>query len=143
MGRRVTGRLHEQFERPELPLPSDRSTGLVFAAVALIVAYLWRAHVTTLTVALGLAGVLIAVSLAAPSILRPLNLAWMRFATLLSRIMNPVVMLVLFAVAIIPTGLIMQLVRDPLRRRRVSTDSYWIPTDHAERARQSNMKNQF
>lgn len=139
----MSGSLHEQFERPELPLPSDRSTGLVFAAVALVVAYFWRNNTTTLTVALALAVSLATVSFAAPSLLRPLNIAWMRFAVLLSRIMNPIVMLVLFAVAIIPTGLIMQLVRDPLRRRKGNVDSYWIATDPAARASQSTMKDQF
>ncbi len=139
----MTGQLHEQFERPELPLPSDRSTGFVFATVALVVAYFWRNHAITLTIALALAAVLILVSLAQPSLLRPLNIAWMRFAVLLSKVMNPIVMLVLFAIAIIPTGLIMQLVRDPLRRRKVDTNSYWIATNHAERAEQSSMKNQF
>lgn len=139
----MSGRLHEQFERPELPLPPDRSTGLVFAAVALIVAYIWRANPTTLPVALGLAAVLIAVSLMVPRILRPLNIVWMRFAVLLSRIMNPIVMLILFAIAIIPTGLIMQLIRDPLRSRKGNSDSYWIPMDRAENTHQSSMKNQF
>jgi len=139
----MAGSLHEEFARPELPLPSDRSTGLVFAVIALLVAYFWRTHPLTLTVALVLAGVLIAISLAAPSVLRPLNIAWMRFAHVLSMIMNPIVMLVLFTVAIIPTGLIMQLVRDPLRRRRVSANTYWIPRQKDERAGQSTMTNQF
>lgn len=139
----MSGNLHEQFERPELPLPSDRSTGIVFAAMALLVAYFWRAHTPTLAVALVLASLMAAISLAAPAILRPLNIRWMRFATLLSRVMNPIVMLVLFAVAIVPTGLIMQLVRDPLRRRKVEANTYWISTGNAERASPSDMKNQF
>lgn len=139
----MTGQLHEQFDRPELPLPPDRSTGLVFAVVALAVAYFWRASPTVLTVALILAAALAAVSFTVPSLLRPLNIAWMRFAVLLSRIMNPIVMLLLFAIAIVPAGLIMQLMRDPLRRRRNSTSSHWIPVSAAERSAQSNMKNQF
>jgi hypothetical protein len=139
----VAGSLHEHFERPELPLPPDRSTGLVFATVALIVAYIWRSNTTTLTIALGLAAVLVVVSFTAPLILRPLNVAWMRFSVLLSRVMNPIVMMVLFALAIVPTGLIMQAVRDPLRRRKGRADSYWIPIDRSENAHQSNMKNQF
>lgn len=139
----MSGNLHEHFDRPELPLPSDRSTGLVFAAVALVVAYLARAHTTTLTIALGSAAALAAVSFLMPSILRPLNILWMRFALLLSKVMNPIVMLLLFAVAIVPAGLIMQLTRDPLRRRKGDGVTYWLPTDQAERSSQSSMKNQF
>jgi hypothetical protein len=139
----VVGSFHEPFDRPELPLPPDRSTGLVFAAVALIVAYFWRSNTIVLTVALALAAVLAAVSVVSPSILHPLNVVWMRFALLLSKIVNPIVMLVLFAAVIVPYGLIMQLFRDPLRRRRAEAATYWLPVDQAERSRRSNMKYQF
>lgn len=139
----MSGQFHEQFDRPELPLPSDRSTGLVFAVVALVVAYLWRSSATALTVALSIAAVLAVVSFTVPSVLRPLNIAWMRFAILLSKVMNPIVMMVLFAIAIVPAGLIMQLVRDPLRKRRSGETSHWITVSHGERSAQSNMKNQF
>lgn len=131
---------HEQFERPELPLPPDRSTGLVFAAVALIVAYFWRADPIVLQASLWVAGILAAISLIYPILLRPLNIVWMRFALLLSKVMNPIVMFLLFLVAIVPAGLLMQLRYDPLRRRRGTANSYWIerspkPTD--------SMTNQF
>lgn len=132
---------HEQYERPELPLPPDRSTGLVFTAVALIVAYFWRADETVLKIALAIAAVLALVSFIAPILLRPLNIVWMRFALLLSKVMNPIVMLALFAVAIVPAGLIMQTRYDPLRRkRRPDAKSYWLERKKDEGA---SMTNQF
>lgn len=132
---------HEQFDRPELPLPSDRSTGLVFTAVALIVAYLWRADATVLQAALVVAGVLAAISLLIPIALRPLNILWMRLALLLNKIMNPVIMMVLFAIAIVPAGLVMQMRYDPLRKRpRKDVGSHWIERRQAE---PSSMTNQF
>ena len=136
----MAGSLHEQFDRPEMPLPPDRSTGLVLAAFALTVAYVWRSHEMTKMVALSLAAVLAVLSFAKPSILRPLNIAWMRFAGLLSMIMNPIVMLVLFALVIVPAGLIMQLCRDPLRQRKADKLTYWITPVRNER---SSMANQF
>ncbi len=131
---------HEQYDRPELPLPPDRSTGLVFTGIALVCAYLWRADLVVLRIALGVAAMLGVISLVHPILLRPLNIVWMRFALLLSKVMNPIVMFVLFLVAIVPAGLLMQLCRDPLRRKRTTGDSYWIerkpsPTD--------SMTNQF
>jgi hypothetical protein len=132
---------HEHYERPELPLPPDRSTGLVFTAVALIVAYLWRADPVVLYAALGMAALLAAVSLLVPIVLRPLNIAWMRFALVLSKVMNPIVMLLLFLIAIVPAGLLMQTRYDPLRRKRKpEAKTYWI-----ERKRDANasMINQF
>lgn len=131
---------HEHYDRPELPLPPDRSTGLVFTAIAVIVAYLWRNDQTVMTVALALAGVLGAISLVVPIAIRPLNIVWMRFALLLSKVMNPIVMGVLFLIAIVPAGLLMQLLRDPLRSRRPAGDSYWIKHEKLE---SSSMKNQF
>ena len=131
---------HEKFDRPETALPSDRSTGLVFAAVALIVAYMTRDFAIVPVVSLAIASAFVGLSLIAPSVLRPLNVAWMRFAGLLAVVVNPVVMLLLFAVAIVPAGFLMQLVRDPLRRRRGAGSTYWIPV---EPNAASSMKNQF
>lgn len=131
---------HERYEQHELPLPPDRSTGLVFTVVALVVAYLWRADPTVLRVALGTAAVLCAVSLLAPILLRPLNIVWMKFALILSKVMNPIVMGVLFLIAIVPAGLIMQLVRDPLRKRKPTGDTHWIKREDSV---PSAMTNQF
>jgi hypothetical protein len=132
---------HEHFERSEAPLPSDRSTGLVFTAVALLVACLWRKTGLVAYVALSAAAALGLVSLLAPHLLRPLNIAWMRLAHLLSRIVNPIVMGVLFAVVIVPAGLVMQRLADPLlRRRRPGAQSYWQERRGDAR---SSMTNQF
>ena len=137
----MAGNFHERFDRPELPLPSDRSTAFVFAGVGLVVAYLWRAHAVVPFVAVGVATLFALVGLVTPWIIRPLNIAWMRLAHLLSRIMNPIIMLVLFAVVMVPAGLLMQLRRDPLRRQRKAQDkSYWL--ERKPDAGQS-MSNQF
>lgn len=133
---------HESLAENPVALPSERSTGLVFAAVALIVAYLWRANATVVLVALGLAVALAGVSLISPSLLRPLNVAWFKFGLLLNKIVSPVVMLALFAVVIVPFGLVMQLRADPLRKRRKpDAKSYWIERDDS--TPKSSMANQF
>ncbi len=132
---------HEHFAHEDVPLPPDRSTGLVFTAVALVVAYFWRSNSIVLTVALAIAAALLAISLLAPHILRPLNIVWMKFAVLLNKIMSPIIMGVLFLVAIVPFGLAMQLRRDPLQlKRRPDAKSYWIERDPKAK---SAMTNQF
>src|SRR5262245_11113442 len=90
----LAGNFHETYDRPELSLPSDRSTGLVFAAIALVIAYIWRSNGTVLIMALAVAAALAAVSLTAPPVLPALNVAWMRIAHLISKVMNPIVMLI-------------------------------------------------
>jgi hypothetical protein len=127
---------------PEIPLPSDRSTGLVFAAVALVVAWFWRANPAVVPWALGSAAVLAAVSFLSPRVLRPLNIVWFRIGQLVHKVMNPVVMLALFAISIVPAGLIMQLLRDPLRLKQPQDASYWIKVDKQLQGR-TTMKNQF
>lgn len=132
---------HETFAHDDVPLPPDRSTGLVFTVVALVIAYFWRANSTVLTSALIVAGALFAVSLLAQHNLRPLNIAWMKFAVLLNKIMSPIIMFVLFLIAIVPFGLAMQLRRDPLQlKRRPDAKSYWIERDQKAK---SAMSNQF
>ena len=137
----MAGNFHERFDRPELPLPSDRSTAFVFAGVCLVLAWLWRTHEIIPIAALAAAVLFAGAGLLVPWVIRPLNVAWMRLAHLISRIMNPIIMLVLFAAVIVPAGLLMQLKRDPLRRtRRAGDKSYWL--ERKPDAGQS-MSNQF
>ena len=81
------------------------------------------------------------ISLLRPIWLRPLNILWMRFALLLSKVVNPLVMLVLFMLVIVPAGLIMRLRHDPLQKKPLpDAKSYWILRGSDDR---SDMKNQF
>ena len=133
---------HESFEEKQLPLPPDRSTGLVFAVVALILAVLFRHNFPVAIPALTASGVFVLLALFRPALLRPLNIAWMRFAGLLARLVNPLVMGLIYLVLIVPAGLLMQLLRDPLRRKRPQTASYWVSRT-ADNTAPTSMKNQF
>ena len=118
---------HESFAGGEVKPPSERATGLVFAAVALIVAVLWRNSPTVLWVALSVAAILAVLSLLAPALLKPLNRLWFKFGLLLHRVVNPIVMFAVFAVVFVPAGALMRLWHDPLRARRArDASSYWI-----------------
>jgi hypothetical protein len=70
----------------------------------------------------------LAAALLRPSILHPLNLLWLKFGLLLHRIVNPVVMALLFYGTVLPTGIVMRLMgRDLLRLKLMpDADSYWI-----------------
>jgi len=134
---------HESYRSGDVKPPSERSTGLVFAAVALILAGVWRHAPVAPWVAVAVSAVLLAVSLVAPRLLRPVNILWFRLGLLLHRIVNPIVMLALFVVVFVPAGLLLRLWRDPLRTRRTETGgTYWIdrkPDDGIV----ASMKNQF
>ena len=134
---------HESFAGAEVKPPSERATGLVFAAVAVIVAVVWRNSPNILWWALGIAATLAVVSLIAPALLKPLNSLWFKFGLLLHRIVNPVVMFAIFALVFVPAGAIMRLWHDPLRVRRArDASSYWIDRKEDE-ATPGSMANQF
>jgi len=97
---------------------------------------------TVLVVAAALSVAFLALSLLAPAVLRPLNKVWFKFALLLNKIVSPVVMFILFALVIVPFGLIMQMRSDPLRkRRRAELASYWV--DKRKGAQAGSMTQQF
>jgi len=63
-----------------------------------------------------------------PAALHLLNVMWFRFGLLLHRLINPLVMGLLFYGTVWPTGAVMRaLGRDLLRlKREPESDSYWI-----------------
>jgi hypothetical protein len=132
---------HESYGAAEIKPPSERSTGIVFTVVALLVAAGWRNASVVPWVALGVAAVLAALSLSMPTLLKPLNLIWFWIGLFLHRVTNPLVMFAMFAFVFVPAGLIMRIWHDPLRSRR-ATKTYWIErTSPAQNA--GSMKNQF
>src|SRR5262245_38344505 len=108
---------HESYAGAEVKPPSERSTGLVFAAMAAIIGVLWRHSPTVPWLATAAAMGLTAVSLFAPVLLKPLNILWFHLGLLLHRVVNPVVMFAMFALVFVPAGMIMGIWRDPLRSR--------------------------
>jgi len=139
----MASNFHESFAQDAAKPPSERATGLVFAGVAVVVAYMWRKDPLVPWWALGIAAALALVSLLAPRLLKPLNIVWFKFGLVLHRIVNPVVMLALFTVVFVPAGALMRLWHDPLRlRRKPQAASYWIDRKASGHAAGS-MTNQF
>jgi hypothetical protein len=102
---------HEDLSRrDEVTGASDRSFGFVFTAFFALVALLPLLHHRKPRVwALILAGIILLVALARPSLLRIPNRLWTLLGLLLSRIVNPVVMGVLFYGVVTPMALIRRL----------------------------------
>jgi hypothetical protein len=121
---------HEVFTRDEKVVAgSDRSFGLVMAAALVIVTSLNAWHSGRLWPWTGgLAALFLAAAFIRPAVLHPLNLLWLKFGLLIHRVVNPVVMALLFYGTVLPTGLVMRMTgKDPLRlKRQPDADSYWI-----------------
>ena len=121
---------HESFSREEeVVAGSDRSFGFVMAGAFTVVTALnaWHAgRIWPYTAAL--AAIFLVAALVRPAVLNPLNRIWLKFGLLLHRIVNPVIMALLFYGTVLPTGLVMRVMgKDLLRlKREPDAASYWI-----------------
>lgn len=137
---------HESFSRDETTGPGpERGFGIVMAVALAIVASinLWHDGRWWPWLA-GIALAFLAAAFLWPAGLKPLNLLWFKFGLLLHKVVNPLIMGLLFFVTVWPTGLVMRaLGRDLLRLKRdPDAASYWIVRQPPGPAPES-MKDQF
>lgn len=117
------------------------SLGIILAAIGAWL--LWSGNREPGLALLAAAAVLAGLAALAPRALEPLNRVWFRFGLLIARVMNPVILSLLFATVIVPAGWAargfgwLQIRLKPGER-----DSYWVARTPAGPARGS-MKNQF
>jgi hypothetical protein len=142
----ATSQLHEDFSREEhVKAGSDRGFGFVFAGFFALVSALswWRDH-TGWHWLLPLAALFLVVALVRPGLLAPLNKLWLKFGLLLYKVMNPLVLGLLFFITIMPIGLVMRAFGKDFLRLKLDRDakSYWIERTPPGPPPQS-MKNQF
>lgn len=121
---------------------SERGFGFVFCAVFLLVG-VWPILGGGLLRwwALAIAAILLAITLMAPHLLRPLNRLWFRLGILLGAVIAPIVMALVYFVAFLPIGLILHAMgKDILKtRRQPELDSYWLERDQPP----GSMRRQF
>ena len=121
-------------------IPSNRSFGLVFFIVFLIVALwplksgedlrLWSLILSIIFLILGIFN---------SKLLTPLNKLWMKFGMFLGLIVSPIVMGIVFFLVVTPMGLFMRIMGKDLLRLKSKKNTYWIDRDNIK----SSMKNQF
>lgn len=129
----MTASLHENLSRSEeVKGSSDRGFGLTVGGILLVIAAVrtWLHDgygvVEAVLGAIGLG--LVVVGLAAPARLAVLNRVWTRLGLLMFKVVNPVVLALMYGITIVPIGLIMRACgRDPLRLKRdPSASTYWV-----------------
>ena len=138
--------LHEDLSRGHTGKQgSPRGFGVVFAVVFAVIC-LWPLMdgEGVRVWALAAAAVFLVLALMRPSLLAPLNRIWLGLGAVLHRVVNPLVMGLMFFAVITPTALILKLIGKDLLRRRFSpgAKSYWIPRQPPGPEPQS-MRNQF
>ena len=126
----------------EIKSSSNRSFGLVFFVVFLIVA-LWplkyEEDIRLWSLALSL--IFFILGILNSKLLTPLNKLWLKFGIFLGRKVTPIVMGIVFFLVVTPTGVFMRLLgKDLLKTNKIkSTSTYWIKRDKQH----STMKKQF
>lgn len=139
---------HENLHRDApAALPADRKFGLTMGAVfSLLAAVSWwhAGHFKTSTWILAILGAsFLLAGQYAPAKLHRLNIGWAKLGLALHHVVNPIIMLLLYSVAIMPMGIALKLMgKDPLRRKKdPQCQSYWI--ERTETPGGETMKYQF
>jgi hypothetical protein len=124
---------HESLDREEAQdMPSERSFAHVMGGAFYVLAALaWYrgGHFDARDFRLIAVGsIFLAVGYTRPILLRPLNKLWMQFGHLLFKFTNPVIMLTIYALTILPMGLLMRAMgKDPLQRNfDKNAKTYWV-----------------
>ena len=143
--------LHEVYQREsELEGSSNRSFGLIvggiLAAIGLVrVGLHWGEEISWLTALfIGVGAVLVVLGLVAPASLSLLNRLWMKLGLLLAKIVNPIVLGLIYLVVIVPFGVLIRLTGGDLLKHKFdpAARSYWVDRDPPGPAPDS-MTNQF
>jgi hypothetical protein len=128
---------HEDFSRKEeVKGSSDRAFGLTVGGILLAIAavrsglQLWDGGAAGWVegVLAGIGALLLLFGLAAPARLAPLNRAWTRLGLLLFKVVNPLVLGLIYLTTVVPIGLLMRLLGRDLLSLKLDRQapSYWV-----------------
>lgn len=128
---------HESFDRAEkVEGSSDRGFGLTVGGILVAIAVIrtglamWRGGAGGwVEIGLGAVGVaLFAFGLIAPALLAPLNRAWTKLGLIMFKVVNPIVLGLIYLTTIVPIGLIIRLTGRDLLDLKFDrdADSYWV-----------------
>ena len=128
--------------RSRIKISSNRSFGLVFFFVFLIISFwplidegqirIWAAIISVVFLILGLIN---------SKLLTPLNKLWFKFGMILGAVIAPIVMGIIFFLVVTPIGLLMNIMGKDLLKKSYDKkkETYWIKRGKSV----STMKQQF
>ena len=128
----------------EIKLPSNRKFGFFFTFLFSIAAayFYYSANISWAYVFIAAASIFLLVTLIKSDALLPLNKLWMLFGLLLSMIVSPIVLAIIFFGLFTPIAVLMRLGgRDELRLKFAPKASHWI--SRSEPIKSESFKNQF
>jgi hypothetical protein len=123
--------------------PTCSEFGWTFTVIIFIVSiYALFKNMSYLAILLFCISVLLGtLTLAIPSVLRPVNEAWFSLGLFLGKVVSPIVLSAIFFTLITPVALITRLFgRDALLLKKRQVSSYWVDKEPIE---PNSFKNQF
>ena len=125
----------------DIKISSNRSFGLVFFIVFLLIAFyplinqadirIWSVFVSLIFLVLGLLN---------SKLLNPLNKLWFKFGLFLGKLVSPLVMGFIFFIVVTPIAFLMRILKkDLLNIKFNNSKTYWIEKKEPK----SKMNNQF
>ena len=138
-------KLHNMFDNKsyiKIKINSERSFGLIFAAVFLIISlYPLRYGEDIRIWALLIVIILLFVGILFPKLLVVPNKLWFKLGLILGAIVAPIIMAIVFFITVTPIGIILRLFNKDILSQKIkkSAESYWIKRKETK----SSMKNQF
>ena len=129
------------MEDKKIKVGSNRSFGVVFSIVFLIIALLPLINENSIRIwSVILSLIFFILGLLNSNILFPLNRIWFKFGIILGGIVSPIIMGLVFFLVVTPTSLILRLFKkDVLSLKKNDSMTYWIK----KLDKKSKMKNQF
>jgi Saxitoxin biosynthesis operon protein SxtJ len=115
----------EQHEK----LPSDKSFGITFSVIFALVGLAPLVHGGHSRVwALLISCMFIVIAFLAPRMLRVPNIMWSRFGAVLHKIINPIILSLLFVIVMMPMAIFLRVLRVKLIPLKFDADaaSYWV-----------------
>lgn len=125
----------------EIKIGSNRSFGIVFCIVFLIIALYPLTNIGEIRIwALIISICFLILGLINSTLLTPLNKLWFKFGIFLGKIISPLVMGIIFFLVVTPIAILMRLLgKDLLNLKFSNNNTYWIEKNEPK----SKMKNQF
>lgn len=121
---------------------SEKNFGIVFSIVFLIIALYSSTNSEDIRLwAIIISAIFLLLAFVAPEVLALPNKLWFKFGILLGSIIAPMVMALVYFIAVLPTGLIMRCLGKDLLKLKLDKNvkSYWVKRSELI----GPMKNQF
>ena len=116
----------------KIKIGSNRNFGLVFFFVFLVISLWPLMHDGSIRIwSIIIAIIFLILGLTNSNLLTPLNKLWFKFGIALGAVIAPIVMSIIFFLAITPIGLLMKILGKDLLNKKINKkkNTYWIKRD--------------